>query len=187
MSTIEKIGISLLTVAVIITSAYLILPQICPAAKGGTSVHGMELIMNDDAILDMADIIIEAKNIKMVDEIEYCTENVNAIVYIYSADVLTNYYGDYKSGDTIYISYGGTILPEGINEDTNMVLLLKDNTLNYYNNDVYSFVSISQGIFLETKNTTQKAYGLSSNDSKMINNLGKEFNPEEVQHRYEGK
>lgn len=151
--------------------------------NSGIVVQGMEITLLDDAILEMTDIVVKGTNIQMVDEMEYHDEKVDATVFIFSFEVIESYFGEYEAGDEIFMSYGGTVLPEGINSNTNMILFLKKNILNYNNSDVYSFVSVSQGIYLEKSKTLEKA----SDSIQMVNRLGKVFNMEEVQKKYEKK
>ena len=90
-----------------------------------------------------------------------------------SFEVVESYLGKYQAGDKIFISYGGTVFPQDIETSGEKIMYLKKNILNYSNQEVYSFVSVSQGIYFE--------------EDQMKNKLGKSFNVAEVQRKYERK
>ena len=95
----------------------------------------------------MSDIVVQGKMVEKVDEILYESQTASSTVSIYKykiSDIVTG-----KSGTEsyVYISYGGTELPNNLSIDEECVVYLKKNELKYNNHDVYCFVSITQGVF----------------------------------------
>ena len=126
----------------------------------------MEISLDDDEMLNLADIVVKGKIVNKVDEIIYSKGNLEATVSIYKFLVTECFYGDLHKGDEILISFGGTILPQETHNNSDLIVYFKKNTIDYKNTDIYSFVSVSQGIF--------------SSDVNMENSIGEKWNLEKV-------
>ncbi len=152
------------------------------------SIQSMEVLLDDNQIMDMADLVVEVNEIKLIDKIKYETANVSADVYIYGLKVADCFYGAYDAGDIIYMSYGIDTLPEALTDNSSKIFLLKRNGISYGENDIYNFVSLSQGVYLERNISTQLNSKVKEvNDFEMVNYWGKVFDVQEVQQKYETK
>ena len=130
-------------------------------------VNHIEMILDDEEILDLAEVVVSGEHLEKEDEVLYNGNGIRATISIYSFEVADCYLGDAQSGDEIFISYGGSFLPEELNNEGEKVMYLKRNILQYENQDVYSLVSVSQGVFTE--------------ELQMRNQLGYSFDITEVQ------
>lgn len=116
-------------------------------SKENIVVDLLEHHVSNKELANLADIIVEGTFLSQIDQINYESDEIHTIIGIYSFDIIRELIGNTDLSNNIYISFGGTVLPRRISPNTNYLVLLKKSGLTYDNKDVYSFVSISQGIF----------------------------------------
>lgn len=144
--------ILILLLSMVIVSTVILLKMVYKNTATEIYIELMETTVSDSELLELCDIIVQGECTGKVDEIIYVNENVQALVSIYSFDITECYYGEVDKSETILISFGGTALPSDIAMSTDTIVYLKENALDYKGEKVYSFASISQGVFLKESN-----------------------------------
>jgi len=133
------------------------------------AINNIEAVLEDEEILNLAEVVVKGTQIEKKDEIIYNNNGICATIGIYSFKTEECYLGNIQSGDEIFFSYGGSFLPEELNCEGEKIIYLKKNILQYEDQDVYSFVSVSQGVFTE--------------EAQMKNELGYSFDVMEVREK----
>lgn len=144
-----KFFASILVVLVILSSSILIGLYSKNNKEEKIIVNFFEKDVSEQELLDMSDMVVRGKITEKIEEIDYKSESIEAVLSLYKFEVTEEYYyTDEESGqDEIIVSYAGTELPEEIIMNEEYVLYLTRNTLNYGDDDIFSFVSLSQGIY----------------------------------------
>lgn len=167
MRKYKMVAYTLLCLTILTTAISSMLIKRASVEGNYNIVNHIEMILDDEEILNLAEVVVSGEHLEKKDEVLYNNNGIRATVSIYSFDVTDCYLGDFQLGKEIFISYGGSFLPEELNVEGEKVMYLKKNILQYENQDVYSLVSVSQGVFTE--------------ELQMKNQLGYSFDVTEVQ------
>lgn len=108
----------------------------------------------------MSDVVVKGEISSKIDEFDYEGDTLNSVYSLYNFTVSEEYFG-LEDTDSIIIAYAGTKLPDGLEMNEQYIIYLVRNSLNYDGNNVYSFVSLSQGVY--------------RNENGWKNDVGEEF------------
>lgn len=166
-----KILAGMLVGLVILSSSILVILYSQSDKEGRIIVNFLEKDVSDEELLDMSDMVVKGRITEKIEEIEYKGETVDTVLSLYKFEITEAYLEETGKADEIVISYAGTELPDEINTNDEYVVYLTRNTLCYSNYDIFSFVSLSQGIY--------------KNVGNWENDKGTELNIELIRSKYE--
>lgn len=142
------------------TMKLLLVISIFLAAFSTVVLGGMHHHLNDDKIIvdlierkvteqelwDMSDVVVKGTILNKIDEINYESDTANSVIGLYRFDVTEGLKIPENCNEFI-IAYAGTELPDSVVIDQEYVVFLVDNSLQYEGKNVFSFASLTQGVF----------------------------------------